>query len=579
MKRPPATDRGDRTKAREAFRTILEYRRAAAAGGVLSGLKARARRAFWSLGGDPVRSSLSLKDYDHRRHGPFLGVSDEGSATRAILRATRSSPKARALTSRMARSPLALGVALDAERLSGIGEVAVGRDEYADIWLGCVSRLLTTTNIGTRVNFRSYVTEPVVTVRNDDRRSVDEAKEALASYFRPFVRTPDGKPRPLTVFVDIPRYVSLTTSRKRAILSALQEFVSRGRAAGPRFRRAPRGQQLGLAVWIGAGKKGQVDAAEAIALAAACGIRLVLLNGIRRKDAAHLGGNAGLLEYFRPGIVGPLLRDAHARGVAIRSATVPDTETIARSIWVGLKTAQGCGVHLGKYGCFPLTLEEIDRVVGQVQAWFPDWSAAPVFFVDQGLVRRGHIDVGHDLARGIRVWLKTIAKHRVRVVLIDTIDKSTGHGLLKRHAADHKGFLTLAAIQSINSLAARLGIRVLWAGGLTLRDAYVMGALRVFGIYVTTAASTLTPVRASYERDPRLPALKEPTFDGVLRTKTLLEAGFLRSTLSGIVSERVDTLAELVLTSHEAGDQHALVRQLSQLQEACRDGWHQLWRL
>src|SRR3712207_761270 len=63
---------------------LAEYRRAVIDGRPSSRQTERARRAFRHLGGDPARSSASLKDYDHERYGPFLGVSDEGSAAAAI---------------------------------------------------------------------------------------------------------------------------------------------------------------------------------------------------------------------------------------------------------------------------------------------------------------------------------------------------------------------------------------------------------------------------------------------------------------------------------------------------------------
>lgn len=569
-------DSRDRADAQRHLKTLIEYRNAADRGRIPPGLKARARKAFLFLGGDPFRSSLSLRDYDHQRHGPFLGVSDEGSAGRAIRRAAMSSPKARALSPSLQGSPLAIGVALDAERLAGVGEVAVGPDEYADIWLECAGRLLITTNVGTRVNLRAYASEPIIVVRGDERRSIDRATQALKEQFQPFVNTPDGKPRPLTVFVDIPRYVKMSDARKQALLTTLNTFVTSGEAAGR--RRAPKGHRLGLATWISAGLRGQADSSAAIALAKASGIKTVLLDGIRRKDAAHLGGNAGLLDYFAPGIVGPLLRDAQASGVLVRAATVPDTDTIARSTWVGLLAARNSGAHLGKYGCFPLTLDEIDRVVEQVQGWMPDWSAAPVFFVDQGLLRSGHVDAGNDLPRGIKVWLRTVASHRVRVVLIDTIDKSSGKGLLKRTSKDKKGFLRPAHITQIETLARRLRVKVLWAGGLNLRDTFEMGKLGVFGIYVTTAAATATPVRGTYISDPRLAALKEPSFDGVLRTKVLLEAGFLASNLEGSRRDQIDALSLQLLDSHDRRERRVVARQLKELVAACEAGWRQHWK-
>jgi hypothetical protein len=67
----------------------------------------------------------------------------------------------------------------------------------------------------------------------------------------------------------------------------------------------------------------------------------------------------------------------------------------------------------------------------------------------------------------------------------------------------------------------------LWAGGITGPQAYELGKLGVFGIYVTTAAAKAVAVKGKYGRDPGLPKRKQVTFSGVLNVKTLLEAGYL----------------------------------------------------
>jgi hypothetical protein len=104
--------------------------------------------AVMELGGVAEPSPFSIKDYDHLFFGPFLGVSDEGSAVHDIRRAAISSPKVRALVK---ISALHVGVAHDAERLAAVGEVAVGPEEYRDIILGSQGSILTTTNVGTRL--------------------------------------------------------------------------------------------------------------------------------------------------------------------------------------------------------------------------------------------------------------------------------------------------------------------------------------------------------------------------------------------------------------------------------------------
>src|SRR5207237_896188 len=98
--------------------------------------------------------------------------------------------------------------------------------------------------------------------------------------------------------------------------------------------------------------------------------------------------------------------------------------------------------------------------------------------------------------------------------------------------SDAKGLLEHKQIAAVDAFALALGIRVLWAGGITPEQAYEFGKLGVFGIYVTTAVSIAAPVGESYKRDTGLASEKEPTFAGVRRVKTLLEAGFLSDRLA-----------------------------------------------
>jgi hypothetical protein len=562
----------------EASRALLRaYRRQIAAGrSPTPRAITEARRAYLSIGGDPDRPSFSLKDYDYERYGPFLGVSDEGSAVEAIRAAAYASPKCLAISASRKLTPEIVGVAIDAERLGGIGEVAVGPDEYADVWTGAVDRLLITTNVGTRINLRVYRREPRVLLTKATSHAVAAAKTAIATAFAPFVKTPDGKARPLTVFVDIPRYAKISRQQKLSALRELVSYVARG--GGAADANCPPGHRLGLAAWVRRGPRGREDSRQAIDLAADAGIKVVILDGVKRKQADAAVSFAGLLEYFAPGIVGPLLRHAKQRGVTVRAANLPDTDTIARSVWSGLHTARIMGAHLGKYGSFPLTLAETDRVIAQVQRWFEDWSAAPVLFLDQGVLRDGAVDVGRDLARGVQIWLDMVAKHRVPVVLLDTIDKSSGRRLIKTSAKDTVGCLTWRQIKRIEDHARRLGIKVLWAGGLTLRDTFAMGKLGVFGIYVTSAVANSIAVPKSYETDPMLSSLKEPTRSSVLRVKTLLDAGFLLSRPGLLGTAPIAKLAEDLITKTEASREITVGDAEATLFSACVVAWRLHWK-
>jgi hypothetical protein len=510
----------------DGYREVLRQYRAMASAGQTPGerWRAAALESLHYLGGDADRHHASLRDYDHRRYGPFLGVSDDGDAAPAVCRAALASPKARALGARL--SPLTLGVALDAERLGGVGEVAVGPDEFSDIWCDCVGRSLMTTNIGSRVNLRQYLGAPVVTIaEGDSEAALTAAKKGLANAFSPFLKTPDGKPRPLVVFVEFPVGSTRTRAARKSLLQKLVAYTRSGGIADPRVHR------LGFNVRIGWGQKGRDTAIRGIDLARAAGIRDVSIDGVVRKEADRALSLPGLTNYLAPDHAADVLRHAQKQGMRVRPLAQVDPDTVARSIWSTLNTARAMSLHLGKYGLFPLTLDECRSVVGQVQRWFPDWSAAPVFYVDQGIVSNTDVYVEGDRAKGCATWLRAMAKHKVKVVLIDTVDKAKGWKLL-RTGDDPKGLLTASEIARLAALGEKLGIKVLWAGGVTGPQAYELGQLGVFGIYVTTAAATAVAVKGKYGRDPGLAQRKQPTFSGVRNVKTLLEAGFLSRRVS-----------------------------------------------
>jgi hypothetical protein len=438
-------------------------------------------------------------------------------------------PKGQALGRRA--SPLTLGVALDAERLGAVGEVPVGPSEFAKIWSECVARILMTTNVGSRSNVRFYKRAPVITIEGgDSTAALNLAKAALAAAFKPFLEAPGG-PRPLTVFLRFARGSVRPAVKQGAMLRSLIKYAAEAGIAAARIH------QLGLTTQIGWGAKGRDASIRAIDLAASVGMRVVALDGVVRKEADEAVSLPGLLNYLPAGLAAEVLVHANTARVHVRPLNEVDPDTVARDIWSALNTARSMGFDLGKYGLVPLTLEECERIIGQIQGWFPDWSAAPVFYVDQGIVSRRRVYTGNDAAKGAEVWLRMVARHKVKVVLIDTVDKARGLRILKTNG-DPKGLLTPAEIAELNALGQRLGIKILWAGGITVEQAYDFGKLGVFGIYVTTAVSVAAPVSGLYRRDPALAAEKEPTFAGVLKVKRLLEGGFLAARFEETTNRR-----------------------------------------
>ena len=234
-----------------------------------------------------------------------------------------------------------------------------------------------------------------------------------------------------------------------------------------------------------------------------------------------------MCDRFEPDELAELLRYAAGKKVRLRRREIVDPQTTARHVWTGLSVARNMGLELGKYGLAPLTFEEQAEVVARIQYWFPFWCAAPVFYVDNPLVTRTDVFHGPRLAAGIRLWLDMVARHKVRVVLIDTVNKSEGRRLLKDTDEDARGYLTRGEILKLTAYARDRGVKVLWAGGITLPQAYTFGKLGVFGVYVTSDAATLQPLGRKARRDPFLVGLREPDQHKVARVKLALEAGFL----------------------------------------------------
>src|SRR5262249_51734035 len=136
---------------------------------------------------EPTSKAL-LAEYDSDRYGPLFAVSDEGSAGPVVLDAALSSAKAAAGAS----SRFRLGVILDGERMTSAGEVPIGPPEDGALSSAAAGQLLLTTNVGTRINVRLTGQLPEVP-------ALEKFTGAVIAAFRQFLDTPDHRPRPLTV--------------------------------------------------------------------------------------------------------------------------------------------------------------------------------------------------------------------------------------------------------------------------------------------------------------------------------------------------------------------------------------------
>jgi hypothetical protein len=485
------------------------------------GFRALADRAFRELGGDADLAARSLKDYDHLRFGPYLGVSGEPDAARAIGDAALASPKVAALR---LTDPLEVGVAHDAERLGSIGELPVGPDEYRAIRLEGAGRILTSTNIGARVNVRYYGSIDLTWV---NRATIDvmvsTTRDALKRRLAPFIGAPDGPHQATTAFVRFRDEV--LDADRNVVLKALVQDLRSGAIGSPPLHR------LGLVVGVRRGAPGVVEAVQAMDLATQTGVSTVALDGVVRAASDRLISAPGLLQYFNAAQVRRLFAESSRRGIDLTPVNRVDTESVARHAWAGLMAARHMGLELGKYGLFPLTFDESERVIGTIQAWFPDWTAAPAFYLDQPGISGTTVFERRDMAAATQEWLAMVARHGVSVVLIDTVEKSRGLRLLKTARNDRTGILDVDTLAELDRTAIGLGVKVLWAGGIGLAQAFDLGRLGVFGLYVTSAVAGTRPVGPEHELDRGLPSQRVPTRQGVARVKLLVEAGFLASKL------------------------------------------------
>jgi hypothetical protein len=515
----------------------------------------RTQQELASIGSAPIWPPSSLRHYDSDTYGPFLGISNEGYGASLICDAALRCPKARALGT--TRNPLNVGVGVDGEVLGGIGEVPVGPEEYAQIWAACIEQTLMTTNVGARANPRIFRAAPFVTVDLDSAGSSAAAMAELSRIFMPYSNAPGGA-RPLLVYVDFTGERHAQTSD----LAALREHVETAIARIP-------SQRLGLRVVLDGSALDETQVLSTINLAAAADVRNVAVDGLARRAAERVISLPGLLNYFDRDAVQRILAHAKEAEVTICPYNQLDADTVARQIWSTLNTARGFGLHLGKYGLVPLTLEQSDRVVGQIQRWLGDWSAAPVCYVDRDLLSDERVYSGNTLVEGIAEWLEMVARHKVPLVLIDTIDKAEGRKIL-RSGGDPKGLLNIEEIARLDAHGRALGIKVMWAGGITSEQAAQFGELGVFGLYITSAISDRVPASGIYLDDPAIDAAKHPNVDKIIAVKTLIEAGFLKQRLLDLQSQAAETWRQALL---DAGQDTA------KLGELLPEVWQFWWSL
>jgi len=473
----------------------------------------------------PAERPPGMADYDNTRLGPIFAVSDEGSAGGAVVDAAYGSAKAAALPS---LDPLTLGVILDGERMTSAGEAPIGPDEYEALLAVTRGRVLCTTNVGVRVNTRLAQLLPEFTVSSllADPKRYDE----IYKTFAPFLKTPDGKPRPLTA-----RVVVGPTDSADALKSVVQTIE----AARAEKKLGPRDVHR-LSVLVAFEEaittEAQIQAIEcAINDASAVKLTEVAVDGDLREAARKRLGLQGLLNVLEITHLRRLLKYAHPRGVRLTYRYQLDVESAARTIWTGLSAARTHGFAAGKYGLVPMTLDEQRTAIELLTRWSEGWTAIPAFYVDTPLVTSDDVYEDTRCAEAAMLWLKAARGAGATLVLFDCPDRITPRRLLRQEGlANDIGVLSLADVERIVACASELGVKILWSGGVTGPQAFELAKRDVFGIFSTSSTATKIAVTADFERDPRLPAENEPTEFGVRRIHAVIQGGFLSTAIRGL---------------------------------------------
>lgn len=511
-----------------------------------------------------------LDEYDNKAFGPLLAVSDEGENAGIIARAAYASAKARALHRPAAT---ALGVMIDGERMVSAGEGPIGPDEYKKLIAAAFGRTLCSTNVGVRVNARLYRLFPEFAIAD---AAVDEKKWLAEVYaaFGPFLKTPDDIPRPLTVRLIVRPGDSLATVKN--LVSKLEAGRDQGLLGPSPIHRI---SLLSIHAGVIRTDTEMEEIKRVIEIASQSGVPEVAIDGELVFDAREHLSVQSLLNILEARTLSDLFAAARQHKVQLKYRYQVDTDSAARTIWTGLHTARSYGFTAGKYGLVPLDLEEQERVVSLISNWTQGWTAIPAFYADTPLVTHDDIFDESRCAEGALLWMEKVRVAGAKLALIDCPDKIHAHHLLRdgQHPGT-KGVLTLEQITALEERGKELGLKLMWSGGITARQAFSLGGQSVFAIFSTGATSRRVAVHGSFALDPELASEEAPTELGVRRVHAAMQAGFL----AGALQDRDKSMAEEVrsrsLSLLQAIDtQNGVEEALAQLDESLARGWKLHW--
>jgi hypothetical protein len=501
----------------------------------------------------------TIEDYDSERFGPMLGVSDEGSAAPTIARAAHASAKAKALGN---ADESCVGVIIDGERMGSAGELPIGPDEYAQVLPAATGSTFCSTNVGVRVNTRIY--QPLPEFRVADAGANEQAwLDSIFAKFEPFIHTPDEEPRPMTVRL-------LTESRAchdalRKLVPKLEQGRKSGRLGSPEVH------HLTFLIRF----EDEITSTEEIAeirqlmqLASELNVPEVAVDGKLVEAARRRISIQGLLNVLAPGTARSLLGEAKKLGVRVTYHYEHDRESAARTIWTGLSSARHEGLTAAKYGLFPLTFEQQQHVVEQVQRWTRGWTAIPAFYVDTALVTEDDVFESDRCMEACKMWMSMVAAREAKVVLIDCPDRVDPHRLLQILSPEEVGTLV--------EHADELGLKALWSGGIQPDQAYALAKRGVAGIFTTGSTARRVAVHGALTGDKQLAAQAQPTELGVRRIHALVQGGFLFSRLEDPqITQEIEARSAPLVDKATRGRE--LAAALQSFDETLMRGWKKHW--
>jgi hypothetical protein len=486
-----------------------------------------------------------------------------------IVTAAYASAKAKAL---WPIDPVSLGVALDGERMTSAGEVPIGPVEYEELSDAAAGRLFLTTNVGVRVNVRlsQQLPEFAVTEKSaNDKQWLDNVLTAFA----PFVHTPDGVPRPLTVRLSVDPNAPVKS------LKGVATKLEAGRKEGKIGRAEVHRLSVLVVFEDRITTDDEISAIERIMdLAVEAGIGELAVDGDLREPARQRLGIQSLLNILDPQHLRRLLERSRQRGIRLTYRYHLDVDSAARTIWTGLHTARTNGFSAGKYGLMPMTLEEQAAVIEMITGWTTDWTAIPAFYVDTPLLTAGDVYDDTRCKDAAKLWLKTARGAGAEIVLFDSPDRVNPRRLIRQpNVPNDNGVLTLADIEEILTYAKQLGVSILWSGGITSKQAFELAKQKVFGIFSTSSTAASVAVTAAFEDDPRLAVEHEPTDFGVRRIHAIIQGGFLSTTLSDRgkeLAKSIDVSTGRLVAAEQ--DQGQSTVELNKLNTELLRGWQLL---